>query len=98
MTANLTAAAADAERIVANLGRDAQRFSGKTVLLAGGAGFLGRHFIDVFRYLLPGPGPRGPALHHSRGRRGLARVLYEIPAADDRKRRARHQEPAGIGA
>lgn len=51
MTSNLTAAAADAERIVANLGRDAQRFAGKTVLLAGGAGFLGRHFIDVFRYL-----------------------------------------------
>ncbi len=51
MTSNLTAAAADAERIVANLGRDAQRFSGKTILLAGGAGFLGRHFIDVFRYL-----------------------------------------------
>ena len=35
----------DARRIAASVGPDAQPSSGKTVLLAGGAGFLGRHFI-----------------------------------------------------
>ena len=28
-----------------------QKFSGKTILIAGGAGFLGRHFISLFRKL-----------------------------------------------
>ena len=37
--------------IVERLGSDAQRFSGKTVLLAGGAGFLGKHFLSVFQKL-----------------------------------------------
>lgn len=37
--------------IVENLGADAHRFSGKTILLSGGAGFLGRHFIALFRRL-----------------------------------------------
>jgi UDP-glucuronate decarboxylase len=37
--------------IIENLGADAHRFSGKTVLLSGGAGFLGRHFIALFRRL-----------------------------------------------
>jgi UDP-glucuronate decarboxylase len=41
----------DDEAIIRNLGEDAQRFSGKTILLCGGAGFLGRHFISVFRRL-----------------------------------------------
>jgi UDP-glucuronate decarboxylase len=41
----------DIKAIVENLGADAHRFSGKTVLLSGGAGFLGRHFIAVFRRL-----------------------------------------------
>ena len=41
----------DVIQIVGNLGRDAQRFADKTVLLAGGSGFLGRHFISVFRHL-----------------------------------------------
>ena len=41
----------DIKQIVANLGSDAHRFSGKTILLSGGAGFLGRHFIAMFRRL-----------------------------------------------
>jgi UDP-glucuronate decarboxylase len=41
----------DVKTIIENLGPDADRFSGKTVLLSGGAGFLGRHFISVFRRL-----------------------------------------------
>ncbi len=41
----------DADTIVKNLGADAQRFAGKTILLSGGAGFLGRHFVAVFRRL-----------------------------------------------
>ncbi len=41
----------DSATIVRNLGADAQRFAGKTVLLSGGAGFLGRHFLAVFRRL-----------------------------------------------
>ena len=44
----------DTDRIVRTLGADAQRFSGKTVLLSGGAGFLGRHFLAVFRRLNEG--------------------------------------------
>lgn len=44
----------DNERIVKNLGADARRFSGKTILLSGGAGFLGRHFISLFRRLNDG--------------------------------------------
>ena len=41
----------DDAAIIKNIGADAQRFSGKTILLSGGAGFLGRHFIAVFRHL-----------------------------------------------
>src|SRR6185503_6687724 len=44
----------DVQTIIENLGVDAHRFSGKTILLSGGAGFLGRHFIDVFRRLNKG--------------------------------------------
>ena len=41
----------EVQTIIENLGADAHRFSGKTILLSGGAGFLGRHFIAVFRRL-----------------------------------------------
>jgi UDP-glucuronate decarboxylase len=41
----------DVDLIIENLGEDVHRFAGKTVLLAGGAGFLGQHFIAVFRKL-----------------------------------------------
>ncbi len=40
--------ASDIEEIVEKLGDVAQDFSGKTVLLAGGRGFLGRYFTAVF--------------------------------------------------
>lgn len=41
----------DVKDLIDNLGADAHRFSGKTILLSGGGGFLGRHFIAVFRRL-----------------------------------------------
>ena len=41
----------DTEAIVQGLGEDAHLFSGKTVLLSGGAGFLGKHFLRVFKRL-----------------------------------------------
>ena len=41
----------DVKDIIKNLGADSHRFAGKTILLSGGAGFLGRHFIAVFRRL-----------------------------------------------
>jgi UDP-glucuronate decarboxylase len=41
----------DVKDIIANLGADAHRFAGKTILLSGGGGFLGRHFIAAFRGL-----------------------------------------------
>jgi len=41
----------DVQEIIDRLGSDVQRFSGKTILLSGGAGFLGRHFVSVFRRL-----------------------------------------------
>lgn len=36
------------------IGDDAHRFAGKTVLISGGAGFLGRHFVALFEYLNDG--------------------------------------------
>jgi len=36
---------------LAAIGPDVQRFAGKTVLLTGAAGFLGRHFLDTFAYM-----------------------------------------------
>ena len=33
------------------IGEDVHRFAGKTVLISGGAGFLGRHFIAFFERL-----------------------------------------------
>jgi UDP-glucuronate decarboxylase len=41
----------DVRQIIDQVGDDVHRFSGKTVLLSGGAGFLGRHFVSVFRRL-----------------------------------------------
>ena len=41
----------DVGKIIEDLGHDMHHFAGKTVLLSGGAGFLGRHFIAVFRRL-----------------------------------------------
>ena len=38
----------DIAEIVERLRNDAQAFSGKTVLLTGGRGFLGRFFMEVF--------------------------------------------------
>jgi UDP-glucuronate decarboxylase len=38
----------DITEIVTRLGDDAKAYSGKTVLLTGGRGFLGRYFMDVF--------------------------------------------------
>lgn len=37
--------------IAQHLGPDVNRFSGKTILITGAAGFLGRHFIEFFRDL-----------------------------------------------
>jgi UDP-glucuronate decarboxylase len=46
-----TAFTSDIEEVATRLGAAARDFSGKTVLLTGGRGFLGRHFTDVFAYL-----------------------------------------------
>ena len=41
----------DVVEIAEGLGEAAQDLNGKTVLLTGGRGFLGRYFMDVFAYL-----------------------------------------------
>jgi UDP-glucuronate decarboxylase len=41
----------DIEEIIVRLGDGVQAFEGKSVILAGGAGFLGRYFVAVFSYL-----------------------------------------------
>ena len=41
----------DIAKIAARLGDDAHQFAGKTVLISGGAGFLGRYFLALFRHL-----------------------------------------------
>jgi len=41
----------DIEEIVRRLGEAAYELSGRTVLLTGGRGFLGRYFTDVFAFL-----------------------------------------------
>ncbi|MBI4353625.1 MAG: NAD-dependent epimerase/dehydratase family protein [Candidatus Omnitrophica bacterium] len=41
----------DIKTIVERLGQDAQQFAGQTVLVSGGHGFLGRHFLIVLAYL-----------------------------------------------
>ncbi|MEX1997767.1 MAG: NAD-dependent epimerase/dehydratase family protein [Candidatus Andersenbacteria bacterium] len=42
---------ADIATIVQGVGKDAEQFSGKTILISGGAGFLGKYFLGVFSYL-----------------------------------------------
>ena len=42
---------ADIREIAHRLGDTAQAFSGKTILLSGGRGFVGSYFVDVFLYL-----------------------------------------------
>jgi UDP-glucuronate decarboxylase len=42
---------ADAEEIAARLGGAVRAFEGKSVVLAGGAGFLGRYFVAAFAHL-----------------------------------------------
>ncbi len=41
----------DIVEIVNGLGKSVKEFSGKTIILTGGRGFLGRYFIEVFNYL-----------------------------------------------
>ena len=41
----------DLTEIVSRLGEEAKQFAGKTVILTGGRGFLGRYFVDVFAAL-----------------------------------------------
>ncbi|MDP6175845.1 MAG: nucleoside-diphosphate sugar epimerase, partial [Rhodospirillales bacterium] len=41
----------DIGEIASRLGETASGFSGKTVLLSGGRGFLGRYFTEVFAHL-----------------------------------------------
>ena len=41
----------DLTEIVSRLGEEAKQFAGKTVILTGGRGFLGRYFMDVFATL-----------------------------------------------
>lgn len=41
----------DIASIANHLGDEVQRFSGKTILLTGGAGFLGKYFLALFAYL-----------------------------------------------
>ena len=41
----------DIQQIVDNLSDVSNQFSGKTVLVTGGRGFLGRYFIEIFNFL-----------------------------------------------
>jgi len=41
----------DVKTIANNLKAEAPRLAGKTVLISGGAGFLGKYFLSVFNYL-----------------------------------------------
>lgn len=41
----------DIATIAKNLGEDARRFEGKTILISGGSGFLGKYLIGTFAYL-----------------------------------------------
>ena len=41
----------DIEQIVENISDVSNQFSGKTVLLTGGRGFLGRYFMEIFNSL-----------------------------------------------
>ena len=41
----------DIKDIATRLGADAEKFAGQTILLCGGAGFLGRYFTSAFLYI-----------------------------------------------
>ena len=41
----------DLPEIVSRLGEEAKQFAGKTIILTGGQGFLGRYFLNVFAAL-----------------------------------------------
>ena len=41
----------DLPEIVSRLGEEAKQFAGKTIILTGGRGFLGRYFLNVFAAL-----------------------------------------------
>lgn len=41
----------DIETIARGIRKEASKFSGKTILISGGAGFLGKYFLGVFSYL-----------------------------------------------
>lgn len=43
--------AEDVQTIVKAVGPDAAKLAGKTILISGGAGFLGTYFLHTFRYL-----------------------------------------------
>ena len=51
MTAATQIEASDIAEIVAGLGAEAASFAGKTILLTGGRGFLGRYFTETFAAL-----------------------------------------------
>lgn len=51
MTTNKFFIDSDIQEIVDRLGDAASAFSGKTVLLCGGQGFLGRYFVETFAHL-----------------------------------------------
>ena len=44
----------DTEEIANRISEKAVDFSGKRILMTGGRGFLGRHFVDVFNFLNKG--------------------------------------------
>lgn len=44
----------DVELMVSRIRPDAERFAGKTILIAGGSGFIGRYLVAVFRRLNEG--------------------------------------------
>lgn len=41
----------DIKRIVKDLGKDAKKIEGKTIVITGGSGFLGKYFLQTFWYL-----------------------------------------------
>ena len=41
----------DIQQILENIRDISQKFSGKTILLTGGRGFLGRYFMEIFNLL-----------------------------------------------
>ena len=91
--------ASDIQEIAAGLGEEAKRLAGCTILLCGGAGFLGRYFATLFAYLndqvLPKPcqvivcdnlitsGKLGEAPLPKRGFRFLSHDIIQPLAIDE---------------